>query len=190
MDADRSGRDGDGLPGRRLLAGVRPVLWAGLVVVVMALVAGVVFSRADPRRAATLLLGDRVLTEPEGEVTAGPAPSSGQREDGPACGVLPEPVDTRVQVDALAGGVAVVQYRDPADAVAVSEALADRPTHVLVAPNDDLDARIVATAWGRRLRLDAVDAAMLRAFVTAHAGIGPAVTQCAPARSRGAQPEQ
>ena len=159
---------------------MRPVLWGALGVIVVGLLAGVVFSRTDPQRAAALLLGDQVLTEPEGEVTTGPAPSSGQPSGGPTCGVVTEPVSTEAQVDSLAAGIVVVQYRDPDDAAALTEALAERPTEVLVAPNADLDARLVATAWGRRLRLEEVDPPVLRAFVTAHAGIGPQVTPCQP----------
>ena len=94
--------------------------------------------------------------------------------------MLTEPVGTQEQVDALAAGIVVVQYRSPEDASAVTEAVAERATDVLVAPNPDLDAPVVATAWGRRLRLDQVDAQVLRAFVTAHAGIGPRVTSCQP----------
>ena len=161
-----------------MLHGARPVLWGGLAVVVVALVAGVVFSRTDPRRAATLLLGDQVLTEPEGEATSAPAPSTGDRAGGPSCGVVTEPVAVQAQVDALAAGVVVVQYREAADAEAVTEALANRPDEVLVAPNPDIDASVVATAWGRRLRLDRADGSLLRAFVTAHAGIGPQVMAC------------
>ena len=156
------------------------MLWGALGVIVVGLLAGVLFSRTDPQRAAALLLGDQVLTEPEGEVTTGPAPSSGQPSSGPTCGVVTDPVSTERQVDSLAAGIVVVQYRDPDDAAALTEALAERPTEVLVAPNADLDARLVATAWGRRLRLEELDPPVLRAFVTAHAGIGPQVTPCQP----------
>ena len=165
---------------RRLVDSARPLLVGALAVVAIALVAGFVFSRSDPQRAATILLGDQVLTEPEGEVTSGPAPTSGQFDGGPTCGVVTDPVAAKQQVDALAAGIVVVQYRSADDAPAVTEALAGRATEVLVAPNADLDAPVVATAWGRRLRLDQVDAPMLRAFVTAHAGLGPRVTACQP----------
>lgn len=165
---------------RRLVDGARPVLWGTLAVVVVALVAGFLFSRTDPQRAAAILLGDQVLTEPEGEVTSGPAPTSGQFDGGPTCGVVTDPVAPEQQVDALAAGIVVVQYRSADDAEAVTGALASRPTEVLVAPNADIDAPVVATAWGRRLRLDQVDAPVLQAFVTAHAGIGPRVTACQP----------
>lgn len=178
MGTDRTPDAADEPPARRLLGSARPVLWGALAVVVVGLVAGVVFSRTDPRRAAAMLLGEQVLTEPEGEATGGPAPSSGSWEGGPSCGVVAEPVTAQRQVDALAAGIVVVQYRDDRDGDAVAQAVAGRPTAVLVAPNADLDARLVATAWGRRLRLDSVDGPMLRAFVTAHAGIGPQVTPC------------
>lgn len=178
MATDGPHRDADGSVARRMLRNARPVLWGGVAVVVVALVAGILFSRTDPRRAASLLLGDRVLTEPEGEATSAPAPSSGDRRGGPTCGVVAEPVDVQQQVDALAAGVVVVQFRDAADAARVAEAVAGRPRAVLVAPNPGLDAAVVATAWGRRLRLDRVDGALLRAFVTAHAGIGPQVVAC------------
>ena len=173
-----------GSPGRplarRVLRGASPVLWGLLAVVVVGLVLGVMFSRSDPQRAAAMLLGDQVRVEPVGEVTTAPAPSSGDAASGPTCGMVAGRVDAQQQVDALAAGLVVVQFRDPADADAVNEALADRPTEVLVAPNDGLDARVVATAWGRRLRLDAVEAPLLQAFVTAQAGLGPKVTECRP----------
>lgn len=165
---------------RRVLRNASPVLWGLLGVVVVGLLAGVLFSRSDPQRAATMLLGDQVRTEPEGEVTSGPAPTSGEAVDGPTCGMVSGPVGAQQQVDALAAGLVVVQFRDPADADDVTEALAERPTEVLVAPNGELDARVVATSWGRRLRLETVDAPLLRAFVTAHAGLGPKVTACRP----------
>ncbi len=163
-----------------MLRSARPLLWGLLAVVVVGLVAGVVFSRTDPRRAARVMLGDQVLTEPEGEATSGPAPSSGERAGGPTCGVAGAPVPAQAQIDALAAGLVVVQYRDEGHAEAVSKALADRSTIVLVAPSPDLDAPVVATAWGRRLRLEEPNGQLLRAFVTAHAGIGPQVTDCTP----------
>lgn len=174
-------RHGADEPGaRRVLRHARPVLWGLLAVVVVGLVAGVLFSRTDPRRAARVMLGDQVRTEPEGEATTAPAPSSGVRAGGPTCGVTASPVTLQTQVDALAAGIVVVQYREEDDVDELARALADRSTRALVAPNADLDAPVVATAWGRRLRLDRVDRQLLRAFVTAHAGIGPHVVDCRP----------
>ena len=180
MDTGEPRRSADEPAARRMLRRARPVLWGLLAVVVVGLVAGVVFSRADPRRAARVLLGDQVRTEPEGEATTAPAPSSGVRVGAPTCGVTASPVPVQTQIDALAAGIVVVQYRAAEDADELTRALADRSTRALVAPNPDLDAPVVATAWGRRLRLDRPDGQILRAFVTAHAGIGPDVVACSP----------
>lgn len=149
---------------------------AGLVVA--ALVAGLVFSRTDPRRAASLLIEGQVETEADGEATGPPAPTSGDAAADPVCGVSDEPVSVDTQVGALAAGIVVVQYRDGEDAEKVVGAVAETPTRVLVAPNPELSIPLVATAWGRRLELESVDEQALRAFVTAHAGLGPDVTEC------------
>lgn len=164
--------------GRRLLRSTRPFLLLLAGVVVVALAAGLLFSRADPRRAAGLLIDEQVVTEAEGEATGPPAPTSGDDTADPVCGVSSEPVDVDTQVGALAAGIVVVQYRDPGDADPVVGAVAETPRRVFVAPNADLGARVVATAWGRRLELAEVDGQVLRAFVTAHVGIGPDVTEC------------
>jgi hypothetical protein len=178
MGSDDTRRDADERVARRWLDSARPLLWGALAVVVVGLVAGIVFSQADPRHAASLMLGSQVTTEPEGEATSGPAPTSGRAVGTPTCGIQSRPVAASTQVAALRAGIVVVQYRDTADAEAVVEALASRSDDVLVAPNRDLTSPVVATAWGRRLRLPEVDGQLLRAFVTAHAGIGPAVTDC------------
>lgn len=178
MGLDDTRRDADGRSARRWADSARPLLWGGVAVVVVGLVAGIVFSRTDPRHAASVLLGEQVITEPEGESTSGPAPTSGNGRGAPTCGMRSSPVGPVEQVDALRAGIVVVQYRDDADAAATTEALADRSDQVLVAPNAELDSAVVATAWGRRLRLPTVNGQLLRAFVTAHAGIGPQVTDC------------
>lgn len=164
--------------GERLWASWRPFLLAMVGVMVVALVAGVVFSRTDPRRAASLLLEGQVETESEGEVTGPPAPTSGDPTADPVCGVSDDPIEVATQVGALAAGIVVVQYRGEDDAERVVGAVAETPTRVLVAPNPDLPVPVVATAWSRRLELGEVDPQALRAFVTAHEGLGPDVTEC------------
>ena len=163
---------------RRLWGSWRPFLLVMAGVVVAALVAGLVFSRTDPRRAANLLLEGRVVTEADGEATGPPAPTSGDAPAAPVCGVSEDPLSIDTQVGALAAGIVVVQYRDAGDAEEVVGAVAETSTQVLVAPNPDLSRPLVATAWGRRLELETIDGQALRAFVTAHAGLGPDVTEC------------
>lgn len=149
-------------------------------VVIAALVAGVVFSRTDPQRAAHLLIRDRVTTEPAGESIGPPAPSTGEPQGPPVCGVSTDMVDVQTQIDTLAAGVIVLQYRSDSSVGPLEAVAAERLTNVLVAPNPDLTREIVATAWGRRMRLDTPDNQLLRAFVTAHAGLGPRVLPCNP----------
>jgi hypothetical protein len=160
--------------------GFRLFLVMLVAVVAVALVAGAVFSRADPQRAARMLLGDQAVLEPEGETTAAPAPTSGAKLAAPTCGMWTSPVGHQVQIDAIASGIVVVQYREDADRVAVEAAVADRPGAVLVAPNPSLEARVVATAWTRRLELDEVLPSVLQAFVTAHGESGPDPEPCEP----------
>lgn len=84
-------------------------------------------------------------------------------------GVLDEPIPGAVQVGLLERGDVLVQHRDlsPVDTEAV-EALAG--DHVVVAPNPDLPAPVVATAWTYKLVCDALDVDALRDFVADHAG--------------------
>jgi hypothetical protein len=56
---------------------------------------------------------------------------------------------------------------------AVETWAADHGDAVLAAPNGELTDPLVATAWGRRLRLSTVNEQLLSAFVTAYGGQGP-----------------
>lgn len=165
---------------RRLAGEIRPFLWVLAGVAVASLAAGLLFSQADPRGAARLLVEDAVVREPAGEATAGPAPTSGDGDGPIACGVRDTPVPVAEQVAALAAGVVVVQNRDGDDADVLVDGLDVDSGMVLVAPNPALDARVVATAWEHRLAQDTVDLQRLRAFVTAYGGLGPEDGDCRP----------
>jgi hypothetical protein len=149
-----------------------------VVVTVVAGLAGFVFGRADPERAAALLIRDFVVAEPVGSATAGPAPSSGERAAAPQCGVMDRPVHAAIQVATLGVGGVVVQYRDPESAKALGQWAAAHVATVLLAPNPDLEHPVVATAWGRRMALASANLEMLSAFVAAHGGQGPDRAGC------------
>ena len=157
---------------------------AAVAVAAMSFLTGVVTSRASPRRAALVALEGRVVTEPvAAAVTADdPAPTSGPLAAEASCGVVREPVAAQAQVDALGRGAVVVQYdaSDVATAdVAQLQALAaEFGSHVLVAPQVSLDAPLVATAWRRRMELDAFDPALVRNFVVAFRERGPFPGPC------------
>ncbi len=101
-------------------------------------------------------------------------PTSGPHQPGPARrGVLDEPLPRPVQVGQLEAGAVLLQHDDelPDDQLTELEALAG--DLVIVAPNADLPAPVVATAWTFKLQCRAVDAAALTDFVADHRGQGP-----------------
>lgn len=164
-------------PGR-LGRSVLRLVAAVVAIVVIGLVAGYAFGRTDARRAAALVVGDFVVDEPIGTATEGAAPSSGPEQDAqPPCGIHDAPLTTEQQIAALRGGVVVVQYRDESAAPALRTWAAERGA-VVVARNRDLDDGVVATAWGRRLRIGTVNEQLLSAFVTAYGGAGPDPQAC------------
>jgi hypothetical protein len=115
-----------------------------------------------------------VLGDADGIEYPSDPPTSGPHQPGPAVeGVLDEPLPRPVQVGVLERGDVLVQF-DPAlddEAVADLEELAG--PRVVVAPNPDLPAPVVATAWLFKRTCDAVDVGALRAFASERAGQGP-----------------
>jgi hypothetical protein len=101
-------------------------------------------------------------------------PTSGPHAPGAALtGILGEPLSRPEQVGQLEAGAVLLQYGPDlgADAVASLEGLAGDA--VLVVPNPDLPAPVVATAWTRKMACEAIDVEALRAFARAHVGQGP-----------------
>lgn len=126
--------------------------------------------RIDPDALVHILPGAAepdFLTDPP---TSGPhAPAAPQE------GVLSEPLSRSDQVGQLEAGVVLIQHGElvAGDREAI-EALAGGL--VVVAPNDDLPAPIVATAWLQKLECESLAGSALedlRAFADAHAGNGP-----------------
>jgi uncharacterized protein DUF3105 len=103
-------------------------------------------------------------------------PTSGAHQVGAwPTGVLTDTIREPVQVALLEGGEVVVQYRgrdvDAAEREEM-EAFARRTARVTVAPNPDLPAPIVATAWTYKQTCTRLDSGALGRFVRAHAGKG------------------
>ena len=124
----------------------------------------------DPGSVQHLLPGG-----PEPTYLTDPPTSGPHLAGGAVSGVQREPIGRLVQVAVLEEGGVVVQHRDlaaPDRRRIESLAAAD----VVVAPNPELPAPVVATAWRHRLVCesageDAVDA--VERFVTDHLGGGP-----------------
>ncbi len=90
-------------------------------------------------------------------------PTSGPHTPGAEVhGLLDRPISPIEQVTTLEAGTVIVQYRDPADLDAV-HSLAG-PT-VVVAPAPKLPARIIATAWLKKLTCRGVDRHALDGFI-------------------------
>ena len=123
--------------------------------------------RIDPASANHVLAG---ADEP---AYASDPPTSGPHQPGPVIGgVVDTPLSRPQQVGQLEAGAVLLQHRDlPTAELAELEALAG--DQVIVAPNPDLPAPVVATAWTRKLICEAVDVDALAAFAEAHAGAGP-----------------
>jgi hypothetical protein len=82
------------------------------------------------------------------------------------CGVYDEAVPNENAVHSLEHGAVWVTYRPdlPAtDVEALAEALPE--TYVILSPYPDLPAPVVASAWGRQLRLEGADDPRLAEFV-------------------------
>jgi Protein of unknown function (DUF3105) len=86
------------------------------------------------------------------------------------CGVYDQPVANENAVHSLEHGAVWLAYRPDlaADQVAKLRVFAVNQTHVLVTPYTGLTEAVVATAWGRQLRLDSVDDPRIALFVKAY----------------------
>ena len=161
------------LPRRRTLA---PVLLASLVLAACGGGDGSESSACGPivREALDRAYLVHVLGEDTSvEYTSDP-PTSGPHQPGPPVeGVVTEPIPRPVQVGILERGDVLLQHLpDLPDAErAELEALAG--PRVVVAPNPDLPAPVVATAWTYKRTCTQVDAAALEEFVDERVGKGP-----------------
>jgi hypothetical protein len=72
------------------------------------------------------------------------------------CGFYSEPVRNETAVDSVEHEAVWITYRPglPAEQVDKPRELATSKTYVLVSPYPDLQAPVVASAWGKQLRLD------------------------------------
>lgn len=108
-------------------------------------------------------------------------PTSGDHPTrAPVCGTTTEPLDPELAVHALEHGVVVVWYQaDLADELrGPLDDLADEwDSHVIVSPNDDIDDKVVATAWNRR-KAFAGPGEDVRDFVDTYRRRGPEREAC------------
>jgi hypothetical protein len=182
LPAHRHGGDPD--PPVRVRLSLRRFLQLAGGLLVVGLLAGVLFGRVDPQRAARVVVSEFTTTEDGPADEPGPdrvTPVTGPQRGSPVCGVQADPLTPAEQVTTLAAGVVLLQVpaelpsgdRDRVEEVAEGE-------RVAVSVNRELPegVAVVATSWRQRMPLDRVDTELLGAFVTGHVDRAPAVADC------------
>ena len=107
------------------------------------------------------------------EYTSDP-PTSGPHQPGPlVSGVVAEPLTRPVQVGILERGDVLIQHLPDLDGEARAGLEALAGDRVVVAPNPDLPAPVVATAWLFKRTCQTTDTVTLQEFVDARVGNGP-----------------
>lgn len=91
------------------------------------------------------------------------------------CGAYDTAVEPTQAVHSLEHGAVWIGYRPglPDDQVQDLTQLAQANSYVLLSPVNEADAPVVASAWGKQLRLDGAADPRLRAFIRFYAGNGP-----------------
>ena len=105
-----------------------------------------------------------------------------------ACDVYDEPVPLEFAVHSLEHGAVWLAYDPdlPTDAVdALADLAATNEEYVLVSPEQGLDSRVVAVAWGRAIEASSTDDPRLAQFVEAFAGGGQGGEPGVPCRGSG-----
>lgn len=108
------------------------------------------------------------------------APTSGEHSaSAPACGLYPTPLAADQAVHALEHGTVVFWYDSarPELAGELTGIVEQFDSHVIVSPNENLNAPIVATAWNRRLELDSAGEEAT-AFASTYRRRGPEQVAC------------
>jgi hypothetical protein len=86
------------------------------------------------------------------------------------CGYYDQPVHDENAVHSLEHGAVWITYSPnlPQDQVEHLRDIAENETYVLVSPRDDLPSPVVASAWGKQLRLDDAEDPDLERFIGAY----------------------
>jgi hypothetical protein len=86
------------------------------------------------------------------------------------CGFYNKPVTDELAVHSLEHGAVWITYSPdlPQDQVDQLRDLAQSQTYVLVSPYPDLDSPVVASAWGKQVKLEGADDPDLERFVRAY----------------------
>ena len=124
---------------------------------------------ADPPAGTEVFEIGEVAHTPDRVVYAQDPPAGGSHDSQwLTCAVYDEPVRSENAVHALEHGAIWITYQPDLDATAIERLEAyGRRSEVIVSPYPGLDSPIVLSAWGRQLRLDSVDDAVIDQFYRA-----------------------
>lgn len=112
-------------------------------------------------------------TETDVDYTSEPPTSGPHQPSPPVDGVASEPITRPIQVGILERGDVLIQHDPELSADAVDELRILAGPRVIVAPNPDLPASVVATAWTYKRTCTEVDLEALEEFATERVGNGP-----------------
>jgi hypothetical protein len=148
------------------------LIWGTGAVVVLAIVAAVTFAVLQARASTPSLADVQTFTVEQGHVEtpvtyAQTPPAGGQHN--PVwlnCGVYDKPVPNENAVHSLEHGAVWVTYRPDlptGDVETLKQKIPD--TYMVLSPYPGLPAPVVASAWGKQLRLTGADDPRLPAFI-------------------------
>jgi hypothetical protein len=148
------------------------LLWGSVGLVVLAIAGAVTFAVLRDRANRPSLADVQTFTVEQGHVEtpvsyAQTPPAGGQHN--PVwlnCGVYDKPVPNENAVHSLEHGAVWVTYRPDLPAGDVEKLKNEIPdTYMILSPYPGLPAPVVASAWGKQLRLTGADDPRLEAFV-------------------------
>lgn len=148
------------------------LIWGGAAVVVLAIVGAVTFAALRERASTPSLAGVQTFKVSQGHVetpvTYAQTPPAGG-EHNPVwlnCGVYDQPVPNENAVHDLEHGAVWVTYRPDLPAADVEKLRSEIPdTYMVLSPYPGLPAPVVASAWGKQLRLTGADDPRLEQFI-------------------------
>ena len=154
---------------------------AAVVAAVAVLAVGWFVVRPDPEVAGVVRPENRGRGHVAQATFDSPTPTSGRHSaSAPPCGTMSQQLPPELAVHALEHGAVVVWHRpDLADAerIAIRDVLSEWDSHWILAPNDQIDEPVVATAWNRLQAFDA-SADGLAEFVETYRRRGPERVDC------------
>lgn len=110
------------------------------------------------------------------------APTSGDHYAAAAdCGAYSDRPDLPLVVHALEHGTVVLWYDPDVEDEArprLLEVMEEYDSHVIVAPNPEIDEPVVATAWNRRMRFADIDDPAIDEFADVYRNRGPESVDC------------